>query len=52
MTVSASSVSFNNLGLSRVEADACVIQTDDPSTVTIDADEDELTLDGTCYVKV
>ncbi|CAM9160508.1 unnamed protein product [Ectocarpus sp. 4 AP-2014] len=53
MTVSDSTtVSFNNLGLSRVEADACVIQTDDPSTVTIDADEDELTLDGTCYVKV
>lgn len=28
------------------------MQTDDPGTVTIDATEDELTLVGTCYVKV
>ena len=27
-------------------------QTDDPSTVTINAEEDELELQNTCYVKV
>eukprot|EP00752_Nemacystus_decipiens_P007213 g6456.t1 len=53
MTISGSSgVSFNNLGLSTVATDTCVIQTDDPSTVTIDDEETELSLEGTCYVKV
>eukprot|EP00752_Nemacystus_decipiens_P014962 g13321.t1 len=52
MTITDSSaVSFNNMGLSDVLDGACVIQTDDPSVVTIDADEDELSLEGTCYVK-
>eukprot|EP00903_Cladosiphon_okamuranus_P018634 g17151.t1 len=53
MTITDSSaVSFNGLGLRQVSTGACVIQTDDPTTVTIDADEDELSLEGTCYVKV
>ncbi|CAM9126140.1 unnamed protein product [Scytosiphon promiscuus] len=53
MTVSGSTaVSFTNCGFSSVEAGTCVIQADDPSTVTIDADEDELVLEGTCYLKV
>ncbi|CAM9688722.1 unnamed protein product [Scytosiphon promiscuus] len=51
MTVSDSSaVSFNNIGLASVATDTCVIQTDDPTTVAVD--DDEVTLDGTCYVKV
>lgn len=28
------------------------MQTDDPSTVTLDVDEDELSLVDTCYVRV
>ncbi|CAM9183832.1 unnamed protein product, partial [Sphacelaria rigidula] len=52
ITVSAdsSSVSCNNCGFSSVEAGTCVIQTEDPTVVS--AVDDELTLDGTCYVKV
>ncbi|CAM9225071.1 unnamed protein product [Ectocarpus fasciculatus] len=53
MTISESTtVSFTNGGYSSVAAGTCIIQTDDPSTVTIDADEDELVLEDTCYVKV
>ncbi|CAN0074142.1 unnamed protein product [Ectocarpus fasciculatus] len=53
MTITDSTaVSFTNGGYSRVASGTCTIQTDDPSTVTIDADEDELVLEGTCYVKV
>eukprot|EP00903_Cladosiphon_okamuranus_P020463 g18782.t1 len=53
MTISESTaVSFTRCGFSNVETGTCVIQTDDPSTVAIDADEDELNLVGTCYVKV
>lgn len=52
MTISAdsSAVSFINCGFSSVTTDTCVIQTEDPSVVS--AVDDELTLDGTCYVKV
>ncbi|CAM9670164.1 unnamed protein product [Ascophyllum nodosum] len=52
MTVSADSsdVSFNNCGFSSVDNGTCVIQTEDPSVVT--AEDDELELVGTCYVKV
>ncbi|CAM9195943.1 unnamed protein product, partial [Hapterophycus canaliculatus] len=53
MTVSDSTaVSFTNCGFSSVTAGTCVIQADDPNVVTIDEDEDELLLEGTCYVKV
>eukprot|EP00903_Cladosiphon_okamuranus_P018636 g17153.t1 len=52
MTVSASSgVSFTDCEFDNVRDGTCVIQTEEPSTVTIDADEDELGLVGTCYVK-
>ncbi|CAM9160433.1 unnamed protein product [Ectocarpus sp. 4 AP-2014] len=53
MTITGSTtVSFTNGGYSNVPSGTCTIQTDDPSTVTIDADEEELVLEGTCYVKV
>ncbi|CBJ31644.1 hypothetical protein Esi_0270_0027 [Ectocarpus siliculosus] len=53
MTITDSTtVSFTNGGYSNVPSGTCTIQADDPSTVTIDADEDELVLEGTCYVKV
>ncbi|CAM9695160.1 unnamed protein product [Ectocarpus sp. 6 AP-2014] len=52
MTVSGSSgVSFDNCGFSNVESGTCVIQTDATSEVTT-GDDPELSLDGTCYVKV
>ncbi|CAM9878861.1 unnamed protein product [Ectocarpus sp. 12 AP-2014] len=52
MTVSGSSeVSFDNCGFSNVESGTCVIQTDTTSEVTT-GDDPELSLDGTCYVKV
>eukprot|EP00752_Nemacystus_decipiens_P014960 g13319.t1 len=52
MTISASSdVSFTECEFETVPAGTCVIQTDDPSTVTLDANEDELSLADTCYVK-
>ncbi|CAN0451696.1 unnamed protein product [Ectocarpus sp. 12 AP-2014] len=52
MTVSGSSgVSFDNCGFSNVETGTCVIQTDITSEVTT-GDDPELSLDGTCYVKV
>ncbi|CAM9933566.1 unnamed protein product [Pylaiella littoralis] len=53
MTISTSTaVSFTNTGLSSVETGTCVIQTDSLSDVTIDAAEDELSLEDSCYVKV
>ncbi|CAM9941298.1 unnamed protein product, partial [Ectocarpus fasciculatus] len=52
MTVSGSSgVSFDNCGFSNVATGTCVIQTDPTSEVTT-GDDPELSLDGTCYVKV
>ncbi|CAM9670498.1 unnamed protein product [Ascophyllum nodosum] len=52
MTVSADSsgVSFNNCGFSNIDTGTCVIQTEDPDVVT--AEDDELELVGTCYIKV
>ncbi|CAM9356513.1 unnamed protein product [Ectocarpus sp. 13 AM-2016] len=53
MTISDSTaVSFTDDGSYSVASGTCIIQTDDPTTVTIDPDEDELILEGTCYVKV
>ncbi|CAM9430682.1 unnamed protein product, partial [Ectocarpus sp. 13 AM-2016] len=53
MTITESTtVSFTNGGYYNVLSGTCTIQTDDPNTVTIDADEDELVLEGTCYVRV
>ncbi|CAM9952012.1 unnamed protein product [Ascophyllum nodosum] len=52
MTVSADSseVIFNDNGFGRVASGTCVIQAEDPSVVT--AEDDELMLVGSCYVKV
>eukprot|EP00752_Nemacystus_decipiens_P014961 g13320.t1 len=53
MTISESTaVAFIRCGFSNVETGTCTIQTDNPNTVTIDGDEDELNLVGNCYVKV
>ncbi|CAN0012704.1 unnamed protein product, partial [Hapterophycus canaliculatus] len=52
MTISDSTtVSFNNCGFSNVASGTCVIQTDALSGVTT-GDDPELSLEGTCYVKV
>ncbi|CAN0221634.1 unnamed protein product [Pylaiella littoralis] len=52
MTVSDSSTAaFENCGFSSIPSGACVIQTDGLSVVDT-ADDDELALAGTCYVKV
>ncbi|CAM9795462.1 unnamed protein product [Sphacelaria rigidula] len=52
MTVSADStdVFFTGLGLSAVEAGVCVIQMEDPSVVSVA--DDEVTIEGNCWVKV
>eukprot|EP00752_Nemacystus_decipiens_P013409 g11873.t1 len=52
MTISAdSSVAFNVCSFYQIEAGTCVIEAEDPSVVTT-GDDDELTLEGNCFVKV
>ncbi|CAN0133967.1 unnamed protein product [Scytosiphon promiscuus] len=48
----STAVSFTDCHFNRVETGTCVIQTDDPSAVTVVSDEDELLLEDTCFVKV
>lgn len=50
ISADSSAVSFNSCGFSSVQSGICVIQTEDPAVVTVV--DDELMLEGTCYVKV
>eukprot|EP00903_Cladosiphon_okamuranus_P010017 g9499.t1 len=50
MTVSAdSSIAFNSCGFGQIATGTCVVQADDLSVVTT-GDDDELTLEGNCFV--